>query len=105
MIAMRPRWFWFSIFVAIAILVVMLALRSRVYRPVYFPDRNNPQIRITGPEFASIEKARRWIHEQVQIRLDTDCGYMIQTPEKGKTGTLWKTVEERTKESLGTKED
>ncbi|MBN1126867.1 MAG: hypothetical protein JXA82_17820 [Sedimentisphaerales bacterium] len=100
----KPRWFWFSVFVGMAVLVVMLALRSRVYRPIYFPQRENPQIRITGPEFASIEKARQWIHEQVQIRLDTDWSYMIQTPEKGKAGIVWGTVEERIEEPPETKE-
>ncbi len=51
--------------------------KGDVYRPVYYPNKNDLTKYLRGPRFGSLEEARQWVRDQHASGLDPDWDYEI----------------------------
>jgi hypothetical protein len=63
--------------------------KSDIYRPYYYPDKNDLTKYIKGPDFSSLEEAREWVHELNKQRGDRQWDYEIgKNPRPSKYGDV-----------------
>ena len=63
--------------------------KKDIYRPYYYPDKDDLTKYIKGPDFSSPEEAREWIYEQNEIRGDQSWDYEIgKNPKPSKYGDI-----------------
>ena len=77
------------------VLVVLLlgflfwTAKKDVYRPVYYPDKNDLTRYRRGPKFHSLDEAREWVYELNRQCADQDWDYEIgKNPKASKYGDI-----------------
>ena len=76
-------------YILVLLAVACLTSCKDIYKPVYYPNKDDLTKYIRGPEFVRIEDARNWVYEQNKIRGDQNWDYEIgKNPRPSKYGDI-----------------
>lgn len=78
-----------SVVIVLGLLLIGGCWKKNIYRPCYYPNKNDLTQYIKGPDFSSLDEARDWVYEQNELRHDENWDYEIgKNPKPSKYGDI-----------------